>query len=65
LLIVLRLDEANKEIADYLVLPASKIRRAYLRFSDENLHDAIPLKTMPELIACIKNRLMRRRQHPG
>jgi DNA invertase Pin-like site-specific DNA recombinase len=61
LLVVLRLDEANKEIADYLVLPASKIKRAYLRFSDDNLHDAIPLKTTPELIASIKSRLQRRR----
>jgi DNA invertase Pin-like site-specific DNA recombinase len=65
LLVVLRLDEANKEIADYLVLPASKIRRAYLRLSDENLHDAISLKTVPELISCIKSRLKQRRSTSG
>jgi hypothetical protein len=62
LLVVLRLDEANKGIADYLVLPASKVaRRPYLRFSDENVHDAIQFKTMPELVACIKSRLKPRR----
>jgi hypothetical protein len=62
LLVVLRLDETNRRIADYLVLPAFKIaHRPYLRFSDENLHDAIPLKTVPELISCIKSRLKPRR----
>jgi DNA invertase Pin-like site-specific DNA recombinase len=60
LLVVLRLDEANRGIADYLVLPASKITSAYLRFSDKNVHDAIAFNTMPELIAGIKSRLRRK-----
>jgi len=53
LLIVLRLDEANRTIADYLILAASKIRADYLSFSEAQLHGAIRVATMPELIASI------------
>jgi len=60
LLVVLRLDNSNKAVEDYLLLPASKMTGPYLRFSNTLVHDAIRAETPGELIATIKAKLKRR-----
>jgi DNA invertase Pin-like site-specific DNA recombinase len=60
LLVVLRLDGANKEIADYLIFPTAKFRAPYQTFSTEALHGADRVETVTQLIAAMKQRLLRR-----
>jgi hypothetical protein len=60
LLVVLRLDDSNKAVEDYLLLPASKKTGPHLRFSNTLLHDAICRRTLVDLIANIKAELKRR-----
>jgi hypothetical protein len=59
LLVVLRLDETNKAIQDYLLLPAKKRTGLYLWLSDGLLarYSAVRVKDMNELIPEIKARL--------
>jgi hypothetical protein len=59
LLVVLRLDKKNREVADYLLLPASRMRgRAYLWLSDTSLIEgATRAKTLAEVIAGVKTHL--------
>jgi hypothetical protein len=58
LLAILRLDSQNREVVDYLLLPASKIKAAYLWISDTRLVEgAIRVKTLADLIAGIKTYL--------
>jgi DNA invertase Pin-like site-specific DNA recombinase len=59
LLVVLRLDSANRKIEDYLTLPASKMRQRYLRFSNTLLHGATRAGTLKQLIANIKRQFGR------
>jgi hypothetical protein len=59
LLVVLRLDEANEPIADYLILPGTKLTRPYLSFSILNDRGAVRLGTKAELAAAIKGQLKR------
>ena len=54
LLVVLRLDGTNREIEDYLMLPASRMRGAYIGFSNTMLHGATRSGSLNELIANIK-----------
>ena len=61
LLVVLRLDEANRAIADYLILPSTKMTRPYLSFSTQNDRGAVRLNTKAELTAAIKGQLKRHR----
>jgi DNA invertase Pin-like site-specific DNA recombinase len=58
-LVVLRLDEANQAIEDYLLLPAKRRARLRLWLSDISLarYDAVRVKDMDELIREIKKRL--------
>lgn len=60
LLVVLRLDEDNRGIADYLLLPASEMTGPYLWFSDASTHGAVRFETLAELILDIKARLRER-----
>jgi len=55
-LVVARLNETNKEIQDYLLLPASRSIGQLLRFSDRSLarHKATRFKTFDELIRKIR-----------
>ena len=57
LLVLLRLDNTAKEIEDYLLLPASKLKGGYIQFSPLELHGATRVETMAKLIANIKSRL--------
>ncbi|MBU6464276.1 MAG: recombinase family protein [Bradyrhizobium sp.] len=59
LLVVLRLDEANESIADYLVFPTSKLTRRYLSFSAQNDRGAVRLSTQRQLAEAIKVQLRR------
>jgi DNA invertase Pin-like site-specific DNA recombinase len=62
LLAVVRLDESNREIADYLLLPASKMRGSYLWLSSGALTEgATRAETLVELISVIKRNVSRRR----
>jgi len=55
-LVVLRLDDANRAITDYLVLPAAKLRRRpYLYFSAQgSYHGAVRAKTIEEVVTVLK-----------
>jgi len=59
MLVILRLDDANQAIEDYLLLPAKRRARLHLNFSDKSLakHRAVRFKDMDELIHEIKTRL--------
>jgi DNA invertase Pin-like site-specific DNA recombinase len=57
LLVVLRLDEANKSIADYLVLPAKKVTARYLSFPARNDRGAVRVDTAEELALAITKAL--------
>jgi hypothetical protein len=60
LLVVLRLDNKNREITDYLLLPASKMRKPYLWLSDTSLIEgATRLGTLAELISGVKTHFKR------
>jgi DNA invertase Pin-like site-specific DNA recombinase len=59
LLVVLRLDDSNRNIADYLLLAASMVTGPYLRFSDGLTHNATRVETSGNLIDKIKARLSR------
>lgn len=60
LLAVLRLDTANREVADYVLIPASEMTKRYLRLSDTALaSNAARLDTLVELIEELKSRLGR------
>jgi DNA invertase Pin-like site-specific DNA recombinase len=56
LLVVLRLDSVNREIEDYLILPASKMRGRYIGFSNRMIHGATRVVTFEQLIANLKRR---------
>jgi len=60
LLVVVRLDEANKAIHDYLLVPAPESARPYLTLSEAALarHKAVRVESMDELIGEIKAKLM-------
>jgi hypothetical protein len=55
-LVVLRLEARNKEIEDYLIRPASRMRRAYIGFSNGMTHGATRVETLDELIVQIKGK---------
>ncbi|MBI5263854.1 MAG: recombinase family protein [Bradyrhizobium sp.] len=57
LLVVLRLDEANKAIADYLILPAAKLSRRYLCFSEGHDRGAVRVKRAVDLVTATQNSL--------
>jgi hypothetical protein len=59
LLVVLRLNETNKAVVDYLVLPPAKQSRPYLYFSDRGGHGAARVDTKADVVAIIKNQLKR------
>lgn len=59
LLVLLRLDDAAREIEDYLLLPASKMKGCYIQFSSLALHGATRVETVAELITTIKTRVRR------
>jgi hypothetical protein len=59
LLVVIRLDDDNKAIEDYLLLPASRVTGPLLRFSDTLTHGAIRFVAFAELIANVKTRVKR------
>jgi DNA invertase Pin-like site-specific DNA recombinase len=55
LLAVLRLGNGNREVADYLLLPASKLRGPYLWLSDTSLIEgATRAETLADLITGVK-----------
>lgn len=55
-LVLLRLDRANKAVADYLILPTPKSGRRYLYFSATgHEYGAVRAETFKELIADIKS----------
>ena len=56
--IISRLDDANKVIQDYVLVPASDIAKPYLTLSDAALvrHNAVRVETVDELIREIKAR---------
>jgi DNA invertase Pin-like site-specific DNA recombinase len=56
--IILRLDDANKVIQDYVLVPASDIAKPYLTLSDAALvrYNAVRVETVDELIREIKTR---------
>ena len=58
--IILRLDDANKVIQDYVLLPASDIAKPYLTLSDAALvrHNAVRVETVGELIREVKVRFI-------
>lgn len=59
LLAVLRLDEDNKEVADYLLLQSSLIKRHYLVLSEVSSMKGITrVRTLEEAIARIKRLLL-------
>jgi DNA invertase Pin-like site-specific DNA recombinase len=62
LLVVVRLNNANRAIQDYLLLPDSESAGPYLRLSDTSLarHKAHRVETLGELIREIKARLRTR-----
>jgi hypothetical protein len=62
LLVVVRLNETNKAIRDYLILPASGSAGPYLRLSEMALarHKAVRVENLDELIREIKARLRAR-----
>ena len=55
-LVVLRLDERNREIEDYLILPASRMRGAYIGFSNAMIYGATRVETLDELIVQIRGK---------
>jgi hypothetical protein len=59
LLAVARLNDANRAIQDYLLLPAAERTEKYLRLSDTALarHRAVRFENFDELIREIKSRL--------
>ena len=59
LLVVARLNESNKAIQDYLLLPAPKSTKPYLRLSDAALdrYDAVRFGSLLELTRGIKTRI--------
>jgi DNA invertase Pin-like site-specific DNA recombinase len=58
LLVVLRLDRPNRDILDYLVLPAAKTRPAQLYFSETGLQNgAINAQSLEDLIVVVKEQL--------
>jgi|SRR5579872_269367 len=60
LLVIIRLDDDNKAIEDYLLLPASsRMTGPFLRFSTTLLHGAAHVETLAELIANIKTKVRR------
>jgi DNA invertase Pin-like site-specific DNA recombinase len=59
LLAVLRLDDANRNIADYLLLPASAVTGRYLRLSKSVPSNATRLRTLADLIQECRDRLRR------
>jgi DNA invertase Pin-like site-specific DNA recombinase len=60
LLVVLRLDASNREIADYVLMPASEISGRYVWFSNGSLTpSAIRLETEADLIREFNDRLKR------
>jgi len=60
LLAVLRLDAANQEIVDYVLLPASAMTKRYLRFPNQGLApNAARFDTLDQLTREIKTRLGR------
>jgi hypothetical protein len=69
LLVVIRLNEANEAIQDYLLLPPSSERAGpYLRLSDTSLarHKAVRVERLDELIRELRTKLeMRRTSHIG
>jgi hypothetical protein len=58
-LVVIRLNEANKAVQDYLLLPASGRTGPYLRLSGTSLarHKAVRVERLDELIGEVKARL--------
>ncbi|MEH2548663.1 DNA invertase Pin-like site-specific DNA recombinase [Bradyrhizobium sp. AZCC 2262] len=58
--VVLRLNDVNKEIEDYLLVPAPDNPKRYQTLSDASLvrHSAIRVETVDELIKEIKTRLI-------
>jgi hypothetical protein len=60
LLVIIRLDDNNKAIEDYLLLPASsRMTGPFLRFSDTLRHGATRVASFKELIAKVKKRIRR------
>jgi DNA invertase Pin-like site-specific DNA recombinase len=58
LLVVLRLNEVNRAIADYLILPAAKITQPYLYFSAQgDDHGAVRVEARTDLVLTIKDLL--------
>jgi DNA invertase Pin-like site-specific DNA recombinase len=67
-LVVIRLNEANKAIHDYLLLPSSARTGPYLRLSDTSLvrHKAVRVESLDELIRELKGKLeMQRTSESG
>lgn len=63
LLVVLRLDAANRSIGDYLVMPASSLAGNYLHFSAHgDNHGAIRVDVPDDLIPVIKDQLTKIRR---
>jgi DNA invertase Pin-like site-specific DNA recombinase len=62
LLVVARLNDANRAVQDYLLLPAAERAERYLRLSDTALarHRAVRIENFDELIREIKSRLRAR-----
>jgi DNA invertase Pin-like site-specific DNA recombinase len=57
LLVVLRLDEPNRAVADYLLMPAATMNRRYLYFSGQGGHGAVRVETETGLVAAIKSQI--------
>jgi hypothetical protein len=51
--------EANKSIADYLILPAARVTRPYLSFSAWSDRGAVRVDTVEELAIATKMQLSR------
>ena len=57
-LAVLRLDAANCEIADCVLVPSSLMKKRYLRFTSVVDFPAVRIETVAELVQTLKMRLM-------
>jgi DNA invertase Pin-like site-specific DNA recombinase len=62
LLVVLRLDEANRAISDYVMLQGTKVTKRYLYLSGQKVHGTVCAATMGDLVAAIKASLARHRR---
>ena len=66
LLVVLRLNETNKEVHDYFVLPPKPRTGPYVHISDNSVarQKAVRVESLDKLIRVIKTQLRTRRHMP-